>query len=203
MPQTDSLYCAYCGNEFKPADPRERFCSDRCLKLFGIKYNIPFPQSFELSDELAKLQKMIELTPIPDGDSVSKENLILFYDTVFLQLTRILKWINTQALLKENQIHTEIASVEELQEKLALVLSKLAHLKQENKELRDRIQSLQQTPNDFAFHLLGITKQATREEIKRAFRDKAKLVHPDSGFADESFFKALQLAYSYVSAIHS
>lgn len=202
MPLTDSLYCAYCGNEFQPADPRERFCSDRCLKLFGTKHNIAFPQSFELSDELGKLQKMIERTPIPDGDSISKETLILFYDSVFLQLSRILKWINSQALLKEKQLHTETGSVEDLQKKLALVLTKVAHLKQENKELRERVQSLQQTPNDFAFHLLGITKQASKEEMKRAFRDKAKLVHPDSGFSDESFFKALKLAYSYASAIH-
>jgi hypothetical protein len=200
MPHTDSLFCAYCGNEFHPADPRERFCSERCLKLFGTKHNIAFPQSFELSDELGKLQKMIERTPFPNGESISKETLILFYDSVFLQLTRILKWINSQALIKEKQAHTEKGSVDELQKKLALVLSKVAHLKQENKELRDRVYALQHSPNDFAFQLLGVTKQATKDEIKRAFRDKAKLVHPDSGFSDESFFKALKLAYTYASA---
>ncbi|TNE70482.1 hypothetical protein EP331_12015 [bacterium] len=200
MPKTNALYCAYCGNEYQPSDPRERFCSPRCMKLFGTKYNFAFPQSFELSDELSKLQHMIEHTPGSIENTVTKENLIVFYDSIFLQLSRILKWINSQALLNEKKEADVYSGEEDLQKKLSLVLTKVAHLKKENKELKEQLKILKHTPNDIAYQLLGVSKNANEDELKTAFRQKAKQVHPDSGFSDESVFKAIKMAYTLLSA---
>jgi hypothetical protein len=42
--------------------------------------------------------------------------------------------------------------------------------------------------------MLGVSPDATAEEIKRAFREKAKLVHPDAG-GNADLFKALEQSY--------
>ena len=38
-------------------------------------------------------------------------------------------------------------------------------------------------------HTLGLTPPVCREEIKAAYRDKAKAMHPDHGGSDEQFCK--------------
>jgi curved DNA-binding protein CbpA len=48
------------------------------------------------------------------------------------------------------------------------------------------------------YQLLGIKRAATREEIRKAYRRKAKVSHPDSGGAVEAF-KALATAHDVLS----
>lgn len=55
-------------------------------------------------------------------------------------------------------------------------------------------QSVQQ-----AFNLLGIPSNSTEEEVKKAFRQKAKQTHPDTG-GNEAVFKALNAAYQLALA---
>ncbi len=45
------------------------------------------------------------------------------------------------------------------------------------------------------YELLGVSKTATEEEIKKAFRKKAHQYHPDKGGGDEAKFKEINEAY--------
>ena len=45
------------------------------------------------------------------------------------------------------------------------------------------------------YELLGVTKTASEEEIKKAFRKKAHQFHPDKGGGDEAKFKEINEAY--------
>lgn len=45
------------------------------------------------------------------------------------------------------------------------------------------------------YKILGVEKNATKEEIKKAFREKAHLYHPDKKDGDEKKFKELNEAY--------
>lgn len=50
---------------------------------------------------------------------------------------------------------------------------------------------------DISFRLLGISPSSPWEEIERAFRQKAKIHHPDRG-GDEDTMRALNEAYSLI-----
>ncbi len=53
-------------------------------------------------------------------------------------------------------------------------------------------------PNlDLSFRLLGISPSSPWEEIERAYRQKAKIHHPDRG-GDEDTMRALNEAYSLI-----
>jgi molecular chaperone DnaJ len=45
------------------------------------------------------------------------------------------------------------------------------------------------------YNILGVAKSASKEEIKRAFREKAHLYHPDKPGGDENKFKEVNEAY--------
>ena len=52
------------------------------------------------------------------------------------------------------------------------------------------------------YELLGVSKTATDEEIKRAFRKLAKMYHPDNKeTGDEAKFKEIGEAYAILSMI--
>lgn len=50
---------------------------------------------------------------------------------------------------------------------------------------------------DISFRLLGLSPSATLEEIERAYRNKAKVHHPDLG-GDDDTMRALNEAYNLI-----
>ena len=53
------------------------------------------------------------------------------------------------------------------------------------------------------YELLGVNRFATEEEIKKAYRKLAKMLHPDSNFGNkeaEEHFKKINKAYSVLSS---
>jgi len=46
------------------------------------------------------------------------------------------------------------------------------------------------------YKLLGVAKDATPEQIKKAFREKVKKYHPDLNKENEEIFKLLNQAYT-------
>ncbi len=49
------------------------------------------------------------------------------------------------------------------------------------------------------YHILGVDKKATKDDIKNAFRKLAHKYHPDKGGTDESRFKEITEAYAVLS----
>ncbi len=49
------------------------------------------------------------------------------------------------------------------------------------------------------YHVLGVDKKATKDDIKKAFRKLAHKYHPDKGGTDETKFKEITEAYSILS----
>lgn len=65
----------------------------------------------------------------------------------------------------------------------------------------------QKTRLDSSYELLGVPREATREEVKAAFRKKAFAVHPDVSTLPkeeaEALFKVLSEAYEYIRSTNS
>ncbi len=53
------------------------------------------------------------------------------------------------------------------------------------------------------YKILGISKNASAVEIKRAYRKKVKLLHPDVSHSDSKAFRAVQQAYEVLSDVKS
>lgn len=54
-------------------------------------------------------------------------------------------------------------------------------------------------PDNEYYDILGVSKNATEKEIKKAFRQKALITHPDKHNGDDTEFKALNEAYAVLS----
>ncbi len=54
------------------------------------------------------------------------------------------------------------------------------------------------TPNPNLYEILGVSKEATASAIKAAFRQKAKILHPDAG-GDPEEFRRLKRAFDVLS----
>lgn len=194
--QSKPTFCSYCGNPFHAEDHRERFCSARCKKLFATKHNLPLTEEFSLSEELLQLQLKLQQSPIPD-ETLTKEALFVFYDSVFSKLTRVVKWLNVQAL--ENEKESSQENVNELKKKLNSVLEKAAELKRENSSLKKKLNTASNHDSILAKTLLGLDGHPNLTELKKQFKEKAKQVHPDVFQGDATFFIALQIAYELIS----
>ena len=53
------------------------------------------------------------------------------------------------------------------------------------------------------YKILGVSHNATAAEIKRAYRTKAKLLHPDITHSDADSFKELVSAYKTLSDLRA
>ncbi|MBT9143527.1 MAG: Chaperone protein DnaJ [Syntrophomonadaceae bacterium] len=52
---------------------------------------------------------------------------------------------------------------------------------------------------DASYHMLGLEKSATDEEVKKRYRDLARRLHPDTaGKETEHLFKLIQAAYEQI-----
>ena len=52
---------------------------------------------------------------------------------------------------------------------------------------------------DNYYDILGVPKDATQDQIKKAYRKLAHKYHPDKGGGDESMFKKVNQAYQVLS----
>jgi len=188
-------FCAYCGQLFSPDDPRERFCSDRCMRLFAAKFNLQEDEEFSLPEELSRLQLLIN----QNAGQNQHEPEADFYEQVFDQLRTILKWINANAIKAERKQVTEEQEIQIELEKQTMKLEKLLHraaeLKRENKLLRNKLSKLSDTDDKLAKMVLGIKEVSTLKDLKNAFRKKVKQVHPDRKNGDHDLFLSVSAAY--------
>lgn len=53
-----------------------------------------------------------------------------------------------------------------------------------------------------ARHVLGVPHDATLEQIKEAYREKAKKVHPDNAYGSNEAFKQVSWAYTHLVQSH-
>lgn len=204
QPHNANRRCAHCGAKLDSAGPHQRFCSQECLDDYGAMFNKssrPQRDPFSLSDEITKLQDIIrhEVSRSPE-DLADSRNTIAFYEDVIERTRKILKWINASALInqdsKERELKETKGELNRIKKKMDILLKKAADLKRENKILKKKRADLPSTEAAaMARNLLGVTEKADTQELKRAFRRKAKLVHPDRKFGDADLFKTLKTAY--------
>jgi len=190
--ETNSIYCNYCGKKFATLEKRSRFCSLRCEKLFASKFNSSIFDDFNLSNELLKLQLQIQKSVTPTS-SLSKEAILDFYDTIFNQISKILKVINSQAL--ENEKNDDSQNYATLKKKLEQLIIKAAELRLENKALKQKFLLLKNKDTLLASTLLGIEKNADLTTSKKAYNSKVKQFHPDVYSENDDVFKAVKLAF--------
>jgi len=62
-------------------------------------------------------------------------------------------------------------------------------------------QALSKTELDLCYRMLGISSTASWTEIEKAYRNKAKIHHPDRG-GDADTMRALNEAYNLLKKIH-
>ncbi|NCP84631.1 MAG: J domain-containing protein [Bacteroidetes bacterium] len=188
-------YCNYCGDKFLPNNKKVRFCSIRCEKLFGTKFTESQIEEFHLSNELLKLQLQLQKSVIPT-DLLSKEALLVFYDSIFSQIAKILKSINEQALEKEKNSTTNDFNA--LKNKLESLIVKATELRIENKALKQKLSLIKNQDSILASTLLGVENNAGLNTYKKAFKTKVKQFHPDVYSENDDIFKALQLAFEII-----
>lgn len=76
----------------------------------------------------------------------------------------------------------------------------ISMLSQMDARIRARLNELQGVPQDVSmdpFSILGVDMNATHEEVKKAYREKARAAHPDAGGSNEKFVK-VQAAYEAI-----
>jgi len=188
-------YCNYCGDKFLSNNKKVRFCSIRCEKLFGTKFTESQIEEFHLSNELLKLQLQLQKSVIPTY-LLSKEALLVFYDSIFSQIAKILKSINEQALEKEKNSTTNDFNA--LKNKLESLIVKATELRIENKALKQKLSLIKNQDSILASTLLGVENNAGLNTYKKAFKTKVKQFHPDVYSENDDIFKALQLAFEII-----
>lgn len=193
--------CAYCGAPIEEGSERKRFCSKDCLTSYGEAFRRNNTTRFSLAEELSKLQDMVvHEASRPQDDYDNTEQMLGFYEQVVERAGRILKTLNTNALITEQHNQQALKEAEEkvfrLNQKLDVLLRKAGDLKKQNKRLKSALKKVHKSHDreQLARVLLGVKEEASKEEIKKAFREKAKNVHPDRSHGDADLFKALSEA---------
>lgn len=186
--------CSYCRQTFLADDERERFCSEKCQRLFQVKNGINTGKQFDFGKELETLQQMVlDYASKTPSDSLSGQ--IQFYEEVVDKTVKILTWINASSHKFEEKNLQELDGLRvkntETQRKMDRLLEKAAELSRENKELKKRMKGISRGDLKLARTLLGISEKLDIAVIKKAYRKKAKQVHPDNKHGDADLFKAV------------
>lgn len=202
--QSHTKRCAHCGAKLNPDNRHHRFCSQQCLDDYGAMFNKssrPYQNHFSLTDEITKLQDIIrhEVSRPPE-DLADSRNTIAFYENVVERTRKILKWINASALINQDSRERELKETRDelnrVKKKMEILLKKAADIKRENKMLRKKSAKLPSTEAiAMARKILGVTDETDIHGLKKAFRRKAKLIHPDRKYGDPDLFKSLKTAY--------
>lgn len=189
--------CKHCGGDLEGLDQRQRFCSENCLQKFQIKHRLsPKKSEFSFQGELSELQNMI-LDFAKAYTHTDEEERLRFYEEVVERTAAVLTWINGSSFYFEVQAKEQLkglqAENETLERKLHRLLERAADLKKENKILRSKVKDISVDTLTICRVMLGVNEQADKHQIKQAYRQKAKRIHPDSG-GDADVFKALTRA---------
>lgn len=187
--------CAYCGKPTGRDDLRARFCSDKCLRLFEAKSGLMNNDSdFSFSSEMQRLQKMVYEFAQSNPEN-TEQNRLAFYEDVVERTGKVLKWINANSLIYEERttqkLRATVHSNKELERKLERLLERAAELKRENKQLRKKVSATSVDTLKLSRLILGVSEDADKEIIKKAYRNKAKNIHPDREHGDPDLFKAV------------
>jgi len=201
--------CSVCGSIIALDNRHRNFCSDACLKEYESMFtqkNEPVRSGFSLAGEISKLQEMVRFEARrPPEELTDKKQVISFYQDVVERTGAILKWINAQALTGEEATRRQMEEVQKennlLRKKLEILLAKAADLKRENKKLKAEVRSRRGNSETLmARQMLGVKDETTIKELKKAFRQKAKRVHPDRQDGDGDLFKTLQMAFKLLES---
>lgn len=149
--------------------------------------------NFSFSKELEQLQRMVlDFAEESPEDEVAK---LAFYETVVERTVTSLKWFNANSKIFEERTTKKLLEAEQLQSdlqrKLDRLLEKAARLRIENKELKQKSKLFSTDTLKMARMILGLQGDVDKDAIKKAYRNKAKKVHPDRESGDADLFKAL------------
>ena len=192
--------CVQCGTQLHPRRRHRYFCSDRCLNTYGNMFQGQTDNSFSLVNEITRLQTLIRAQTEQEGATTDYSTMLSFYEEVVERTSNVLKQINASALISEERQQEELRSareeVTEMEAKLKRLLHRAAELKKENKMLRAMVKKnlSRNGSNELARAILGVEEGATDAEIKKAFRAKAKRIHPDREHGDADLFKVVTSA---------
>lgn len=181
-----------CGSDDSDAPPRDLNWDWAFTRLTFKAKNSDAASTLELQlwRELARLH----LGGVPETDLAEDEEFEGQSGSALLDDAALLEWLS---LTPE-----ELAAAARRLDALALaaaaerLLAYAAHIMNVGAQLRALLEDWQRFD---AWRVLGISRGATRGEVRRAFYRKALLVHPDKG-GDKAAFQELQRAYDEIIA---
>ncbi len=187
-------YCIICGTALS-GGVGVRFCSSDCRKSYQSQVKCRIAGSAEnASPGIRELKEMI-FQYVEYADSITDERRLEFYENIVEKTALLLKYINDSNASPDDELRRQLRQTQELnhnlQEKLDRLLQKAAELKKENKKLRQDNQQPTAEARQLACKMLGIKEGADIAAIKSAYRQKAKLTHPDNEQGDSDLFKAI------------
>lgn len=193
-PYPESGHCIVCGNRLS-GEAGVRFCSADCRRSYQKHINERINQSAPDSNPgIRELKEMI-FQYVDYADSITDQRRLEFYENVVEKTALLLKYVNDSGNSPDAELTERLKKAEEgnrqLREKLDRLLQKAAELKRENKKLRQQNTRPATEVLDLARMLLGVKPETGVQGIKKAYRYKAKITHPDSRDGDADLFKAV------------
>lgn len=187
-------FCIVCGNGLSGASG-VRFCSPECRTDYQQQINARIERSqSDSSPGVRELKEMI-FQYIDYANSITDERRLEFYENVVEKTALLLKYVNDSGSSADIDLREQLRQSQEsnrlLKQKLERLLQKAGDLKRENKKLREAFHQPTTEVHELARIMLGVKEDADISEIKRAYRIKAKLTHPDSSQGDADLFKGI------------